>query len=735
MNSQNCQPDQISELRRRAEQIARENYTLSLEYLQTRSPEEIQRMFHELQVHQIEIEMQNEDLRGAEAELETTRARYFDLFELAPVGYLTLTQKGVILGTNLTAATLLGVARSALSNQPLAHFILPEDKDIYYHHRKKLFETGAPQQFELQLRKADGALFYAQLDAIAATDTDGTPVCRVTMIDISVRKIGENRERLFRDILASLNHSERTTDTISDILRILKKSTGFSALGLRLREADDFPYYQTIGFSDHFVESERYLCVHDATGRVVCDTQGQPELACMCGVVLRGRIDPRFPFFTEGGSFWCNSTTDLLASTTEEDRQAITRNHCNRAGYESVALVPLRVGNEIIGLLQFNDHRRHQFTPKMIAFFEGLGASIGIALSRTRAEEALRKSEKRLRAILRTAMDGFWLSNTKGCLLEVNETYCRMSGYSAEELLTMSTSDLEANETVEETIAHRQKIMAQGEDRFESRHRRKDGSIFDVEVCVQYQPSDGGWLVAFLRDITARKRAENSLRLLSSRLLTSQEEEQRRIAMELHDQTGQDLNVLKLHLATLQSRLRKDQTELKKEYDKILTFTDGIIEDVRRLAHGLSPSQLEVLGLCAAVKALMQNFSRKTGICVRYDVNALDTVFPQKIQIILYRIFQEALTNIYKHARAETVRIEVTRQGDALSIDIKDDGQGFDPCAYPLSDPATGQRGMGLSAMELRARMIGADFSISSLPGKGTQLNLLIPLNCKRANA
>jgi signal transduction histidine kinase len=116
----------------------------------------------------------------------------------------------------------------------------------------------------------------------------------------------------------------------------------------------------------------------------------------MCGNIICSRTDPALPFFTEGGSFWSNCTTELLASTTEEDRQARTRNRCNAEGYESVALIPLRSGDELIGLFQLNDRRRNQFTLQMIQFFEGLGASIGIALSRKQAEEEARKHSAEL---------------------------------------------------------------------------------------------------------------------------------------------------------------------------------------------------------------------------------------------------------------------------------------------------------------------------------------------------
>ncbi|MEI6451793.1 MAG: PAS domain S-box protein, partial [Actinomycetes bacterium] len=150
-------------------------------------------------------------------------------------------------------------------------------------------------------------------------------------------------------------------------------------------------------------------------------------------------------------------------------------------------------------------------------WFEADGSIGGIIVytevvtARKRVDEALRVSEERNRAILQTAMDGFWLVDTDGRLLEVNETYCRMSGYSAPELLAMRIPDLEAAEAGADTVAHIERIMAQGEDRFESRHRRKDGSLFDIEASAQFRPGEGGRFVVFLRDITERKRAEEEL--------------------------------------------------------------------------------------------------------------------------------------------------------------------------------------------------------------------------------
>ena len=188
MTRKDDRPGDAAELRRRAEEMDRGRAAQAPDNLEALSPEEIRRTLHELRVHQIELELQNEELRQAQAELDAARARYFDLYDLAPVGYCTVSEQGLILEANLTAAALLGVARSALVQQPLTSFILPEDQDIYYLYRKQLPEAGAPQACELRMVEADGTAFWARLEATVAEAAGGAPVCRVVMSDITERK-------------------------------------------------------------------------------------------------------------------------------------------------------------------------------------------------------------------------------------------------------------------------------------------------------------------------------------------------------------------------------------------------------------------------------------------------------------------------------------------------------------------------------------------------------------------
>ena len=195
MKNKDNRPEQTAVLRRQAEEIVQEKAAKMTENQEALSPEETRQMLHELRVHQIELEMQNEELRLAQAEMDAARVRYFDLYDLAPVGYVTVSEKGMILEANLTAATLLGVVRSALVRQPISLFILNEDQDIYYRHRKQLFETGEPQACELRMVKKDGTAFWAHLEATAAQDDAGEPVYRVVLSDITERKQAEEALR------------------------------------------------------------------------------------------------------------------------------------------------------------------------------------------------------------------------------------------------------------------------------------------------------------------------------------------------------------------------------------------------------------------------------------------------------------------------------------------------------------------------------------------------------------
>lgn len=268
MNSQDGRSGDSVELRRLAEEKAA---SLKMQDMEGMSSAKMQQMFHELQVHQIELAMQNEELRRTQVELDAARERYLDLYELAPVGYLTVNEKGMILEANITAATLLDVARGVMVKHPFSQFILKEDQDIYYRHRKQLFETGTPHTCELRMLKKDGAVIWVRLEAIAALESDGISVCRVVMSDMTERKqIDEvqtfllqcGRQHSGDNFFKSLAHY------LGETLR-----TDFVCID---RLTDDYLSAQTVAiyFDGHFEDNVAYTLKDtpcgDVVGKMIC---------------------------------------------------------------------------------------------------------------------------------------------------------------------------------------------------------------------------------------------------------------------------------------------------------------------------------------------------------------------------------------------------------------------------------------------------------------------------------
>ncbi|RPI68684.1 MAG: PAS domain S-box protein, partial [Geobacteraceae bacterium] len=246
------------------------------------------------------------------------------------------------------------------------------------------------------------------------------------------------------------------------------------------------------------------------------DGKGNPVLECMCGNIMCGRIDPAKPFFTAHGSFWSNNTTALLASTTEADRQASTRNWCNGMGYESVALIPLRTGDQVFGLIQYNDHRPNRFTPDLIDHFERIADSLTLVLSQRQSEEALRESEAQFRTIFEVASVGIvQVDPTKGRILQCNETFCQITGYSLSELLEIKFPDITHPEDRQRDWEIFSRAMKGEIPAYynEKRYIRKDGSTIWVRINAAFIRDSNGQAirtVAVCEDITEHKQTEQS---------------------------------------------------------------------------------------------------------------------------------------------------------------------------------------------------------------------------------
>ena len=352
---------------------------------------------------------------------------------------------------------------------------------------------------------------------------------------------------------------------------------------------------------------------------------------------------------------------------------------------------------------------------------------------------ALQVNEERHQTILNTAMDGFCLIDMQGRLLEVNETYCRMSGYSEQELLTMRVADLNAVETAEDIATHIKNIMAQGQDRFESRHRRKDGSLFDVEVSIQYQPVEGGRCVVFLQDISQRKQAEQALKDAARR----KDEFLAMLAHELRNPLAPIRNAVEVQkLANLDSsRLAWCNDVIERQVEHLIRLVDDLL-DVSRISRGLVELKKEPLEIHDFIQPAVE--TSQPLIDARRHKFAMtlppEPLWVQGDRIRLAQVVSNLINNAAKYTEeGGDIKLSVEPAGDEVCIRITDNGCGIDPADLPNLFElfyqverhlarSQGGLGIGLSLVHnLVAKHGGQVRAMSAGRGLGSEFEIRLP--------
>ena len=283
--------------------------------------------------------------------------------------------------------------------------------------------------------------------------------------------------------------------------------------------------------------------------------------------------------------------------------------------------------------------------------------------------------------------------------------------------------------------------LREGFWRGESAIRRRDGREIPVsQVILAHREPEGKikFFSTICRDITEMKQAEEKLRKseeklrqLTMQLLNAQEDERKRLAAELHDELGHALLTLKLHLSGVEQKLLPDQEELKEKMAQIVQYLQDTVEEVRRLYYALSPGDLEDLGLTTALQNMLEDFQEfYSNVNWKMKVVDIDKLFPLPVRTMIYRIMQEALTNIGKHAYPKNVKIKIKKKDRQVNFVIEDDGRGFS-----MDDVLEGdKRGMGLAAMAQRVSLAGGVFDIWSRENQGVRIVFNIPFTIPGEN-
>ncbi|MCK4944543.1 MAG: PAS domain S-box protein [Candidatus Aminicenantes bacterium] len=358
-----------------------------------------------------------------------------------------------------------------------------------------------------------------------------------------------------------------------------------------------------------------------------------------------------------------------------------------------------------------------------------LGSFVDIT-EHKKMEKELQESEEKFRRIFEAIPDLFFLVTREGTFLDFKgkegEFFVppeKFLGKKIEDIFPEDITKLMLNSIIN-TLDSREPNIIEYDIHIK-------GEIHNYEARILYFSENQ--VAVFARDITERKRAEKALlesqkrlRFLSAQIMDAQEKERSRLSKELHDQFGHDLALLKFKTRSIKNQLLKPSSLLKKDFEEVMDYIDQIIENVRGFARDLRPAILEDLGLSASLRWQVENFSKQKSVKISLDVDDIDLNFSHGAQIHLYRIFLEALTNVFKHSQAKNVSLSLRKEKNRVVFFIDDDGKGID--TNKVIDGELSENGLGIAIMRERAQLLGGTLEIISQPEKGFKLKFIFPL-------
>lgn len=347
------------------------------------------------------------------------------------------------------------------------------------------------------------------------------------------------------------------------------------------------------------------------------------------------------------------------------------------------------------------------------------------------AEEELRASEERFRKAFAFAAIGMALTDLEGRFLEVNPAYCHITGYNGSELANMNFHSVTHNDDFAKQMYEVRRLLAGEITSFviEKRNVRKDGSEVWVRNSVSLlrdSKHDPARIILLVEDITERKQAEEALRQLSGRLLQLQDDERRRLARELHDSTAQSLAALGMNLEMVNASAGLLPEPARKILKDSLDLADQCVRELRTFSYLLHPPMLDSLGLSSAVAGYADGFAQRSGIKVTLDIASDLGRLPRELELVLFRIVQESLTNIHRHSGSRTASIRIARHANEVLMEIKDHGHG-------ISEGLTGTGGepaaigVGIASMRERVRFMGGRLQVRSR-STGTDVEVIVPI-------
>jgi PAS domain S-box-containing protein len=400
-------------------------------------------------------------------------------------------------------------------------------------------------------------------------------------------------------------------------------------------------------------------------------------------------------------------------------------------------IVPLKSKGKVMGTLAIATRDKYQFKNEEKETALAIGNEIGVAIDNARVyeqvkrvAEQLRISEEKYRNLFENAHDAIWLHDLNDNIIAANKACSRLTGHSLIELYFLKASLLLSDDSLQVTNDMHRRLMDKEDSGQVSEVKlvRKDGNevIVHLATSLVYKNNEPWAFQNIARDITQEKHMEENLRFYLHQVTQAQEEERKRIARELHDDTIQSLVVLARKIDDIYYDDKELSEDKRKLLEGIREETDNIMAGVRRLSQDLRPPILDRLGLKPALEDLSVNVQNISGITVKLTIKGKPRRLPTEVETTLYRIIQEGLRNIWRHSKATAAELLLEFQDSRTFINIRDNGKGLD-FTYPPDDLARYGK-LGLAGMKERARLLGGTLTIESKPMEGTLIKIDVPV-------
>lgn len=661
------------------------------------------RLLHELQVHQVELEMQNAELQDAQDRMEALLEKYTDLYDFAPVGYFTLAADGTIRLVNLSGAGLIGIERSRLVGRSFGLLVSEGLRPVFNSFLKQVFAGQTKQSGDFELLCQGQPPRIVNIEAQRLLNGQA---CRAAVVDITERKRAEDKVRV------SEVRYRRLFEATHDGILLLDPGTR------KITDANPF-MTKLLGYPHAQLVGKELFEIGLLKDEVASQEMFQK---------LKRKHEVRYedlPLESQGGR---HQEVEVVANLYQENGHAVIQ--CN----------------------------------------------IRDITQRKLAENALRESGERFRFMAEAMPQKIFTAKPDGNIDYFNQQWIEFTGLTFEQIRDWGWLQFIHPDDQQENIRRWQHSIDTGEFfELEHRFRRKDG-VYRWHVTRAHPLRDAGsktlmW-IGSNTDIDDLKRAEatqrrsevlaasnrkleqeivrrqaveeslkqseqhqsrlleqsrqmqEQLRQLSRQVLQAQEEERKRISRELHDVIAQTLTGINLRLATLKKEAGLNTEGFDRNIARTQLLVGKSVDIVHQFARELRPAVLDDLGLIPALHSFMKDFTTQTGVRTRLTafagVEQLDTAR----RTVFFRVAQEALTNVARHAQASRVEISIRKQPDCLCMKIKDDGKSFQ---VERVLHGKGSKRLGLLGMRERMEMVGGSFVIESAPGQGTTIQVEIP--------